>query len=190
MKRKNLDFIGFPNYEVDTDGEIYNIKSKIKLGKRYDNYGYRRVILYNKGYNKSLFVHRIVALAFIPNNDNKPCIDHINTKRDDNRVENLRWCTIKENTNNILTKKHLSDSLKGKKSHWRGRNLPLEIINKLKKPIIQYEKDGTFVKEWDGAIDAQRTIGYRASSITACCKGRQKSAYGYVFKYKEKNNEE
>ena len=40
----------------------------------------------------------IVALAFIPNNDNKPCIDHINTKRDDNRVENLRWCTIKENT--------------------------------------------------------------------------------------------
>ena len=60
-------------------------------------------------------IHKAVAELFVPNPENKPCVDHINTDRLDNRVENLRWVTHKENNNNPLTKKHVSKARKGKK---------------------------------------------------------------------------
>ncbi len=51
------------------------------------------------------------------------------------------------------------------------------------KIVLQYEKDGTFVKEWESIADAQRA-GYGQSNISSCCSGKLKSAYGYVWKYK------
>lgn len=53
---------------------------------------------------KTIRVHRLVGEYFIPNPENKPKIDHINTNRVDNRVDNLRWCTQKENVNNPVSK--------------------------------------------------------------------------------------
>lgn len=70
--------------------------------------------IYNSYYAIARFkIHRAVAELFVPNPENKPFVDHINTDRLDNRAENLRWVTTKENCNNPLTKKHNSESKRG-----------------------------------------------------------------------------
>ena len=61
----------------------------------------------------SFYIHRAVAELFVPNTENKPQVDHINTDRLDNRAENLRWVTAKENMNNPLTRKQLSEAMQG-----------------------------------------------------------------------------
>lgn len=88
-------------------GEI-NIKERI-LKQHVLSSGYLAPSPLSKnGETKTIYTHKLVAEAFIPNPENKPCIDHINTIRTDNRAENLRWVTYKENSNNPLTIKKLS----------------------------------------------------------------------------------
>lgn len=67
-------------------------------------------------------VARAVAELFIPNPENKPFVDHIDTNKHNNRADNLRWVTAKENSNNVLTLKHMSDAMKGKPSNRKGQD--------------------------------------------------------------------
>ena len=81
------------------------IKERILKGW-IDNNGYLLLTLKKDKKDKKFRVHRLVAHMFIPNPDNKPEVDHINTDRCDNDVNNLRWVTRKENHNNPITKEH------------------------------------------------------------------------------------
>lgn len=104
-------------YEVSNIGNVRNKKTKKLISKRCDKDGYEIVNLYNLGKIKTAKVHRLVAEAFLENIENKPCVDHINTIKNDNRLENLRWCTYKENSNNILTKEHLKQGIRKGENH-------------------------------------------------------------------------
>ena len=100
-----MEIENYPNYLIYEDGRVWSKNyNKTKKGKFLkctdDGKGYKRSRLYNKNGSKCLFVHRLIAQAFIPNPENKPFVDHINQVRDDNRVENLRWATVSENTLN------------------------------------------------------------------------------------------
>lgn len=89
-----------PDYEASNTGFIRSLKRQQPISGTNNGTGYLQVEIHGKRY----LTHRLVAEAWIPNPENKPNVDHINTIRHDNRVENLRWVTSKENSNNPLTK--------------------------------------------------------------------------------------
>ncbi len=103
--------IGYENYEVSNLGNVKTLKRnywngrgwcvrKEKLIKIQFDTNYSCVGLYKKDSlkGKTILLHRIVAIAFIPNPDNKPCVNHIDGNKRNNNVDNLEWCTHSENT--------------------------------------------------------------------------------------------
>lgn len=164
-------------YKISNLGNIISFYGKYKkqLKKHYNKSGYQIAILIKDGKYKTHYVHRLVAQAFIPNTENKPCIDHINTDRTDNRVENLRWVTQKENCNNpkTITAYSCNNNMLGK----------VGKTNHLSKPIIQLNTYDELVKKWDCVNDVVRELGFCHSHISKCCKEKVKLAYGYKWGY-------
>ena len=88
----------FPKYEISSLGRVRRGENILHLC--LSTRGYFVVCLCNQDGHKNKTVHRLLALAFLPNPENKPCIDHINRDKTDNRLENLRWVTVSENGRN------------------------------------------------------------------------------------------
>lgn len=106
-------------YQVSNNGRVKSLNRRVNgpkcngrnvreriLKPACNSYGYKTVALYDGKKRTTKTIHRLVALAFIPNPDGKPEIDHINAIRTDNRAENLRWVTRKENGTNPITIKN------------------------------------------------------------------------------------
>ena len=207
---RQVDIKGYERYQITDDGRVWSKKSiKYLSDKKKDGNGYPQVILYSIGNPKGtpIDVHILVAKTFIPNPDNKPCIDHINGDKTDNRAENLRWVTYKENMANPLTYekvkginigRHPSEEARRKMSenssrYWLGKHLSDESKQKIsearkgkkahnRRKIIQYTLDGKIVKEWDCIKDASDN-GYTLSSIVQCCQGIRNTHRGFKWKY-------
>lgn len=168
---------GFDNYMISNLGRVKSCKyGKERIMKPLkDKYGYLAIHLLKDKKSNNKRIHRLVALAFIPNVENKPCIDHINTNRSDNRVENLRWVTYKENNNNPLTNE--------KRSINSGNLGKFGKLSHYHKPTLQFSKDGEFIRKWDCARDIQRELGFDEHYISSCCNKRRKTANGFIWRH-------
>ena len=159
-------------YEVSDQGRVRSLKfGKERILKPFRNKGgYLLVGLCKNGEQKKCKVHRLVAQTFIPNPDNLPEVNHKDEDKTNNFVHNLEWCDVKYNINYGTRIKRISEKMTN---------------GKLSKPVLQYTKSGEFVKEWKSASDVQRNLGYFQNSISNCCNGKLKSAYGYIWKFKD-----
>ena len=92
------------HYQISNYGNVRSLKKDAFLMKGGYLKGYKIISLWKNGTGKMFRVHRLVAAAFIPNPENKPCVDHIDGDRANNHADNLRWVTVKENQNNPITK--------------------------------------------------------------------------------------
>ena len=127
--------------------ENMTVTYKERIRRVYINaMGYPCVTLSKDGKSKPYTIHRMLAEAFIPNPDNKPCVDHINTITTDNRLENLRWVKHKENTRNPITYKKLSEQFKDKEfikqSVITRKNKYGKILD-----VYQFQEDGKILLE-------------------------------------------
>lgn len=95
---------GYPNYHVSRDGRVYSFKSNQWLKPRIKNSGYPQVYLSASGKQRSFLIHRLVALAYIPNPDNLPCTMHLDDNKINNHVDNLKWGTHQDNMNDKVSK--------------------------------------------------------------------------------------
>ena len=99
------EIVGFPNYVISNTGKIFNKKTTKKLKTYYNKNGYENVYLSNNNNGKVFLLHRLVALTFIEDINEKVQVHHIDHDRSNNCLSNLMWVTPKENSDFKLKKK-------------------------------------------------------------------------------------
>lgn len=153
------------------------LKQEIMKGK-----GYCQVSLSKKGKTKKFRVHRLVLEAFVLNPMNKPYVNHINAIRNDNRVDNLEWCTQSENVKHAYK---LGNSKPPSPSYWKNKGKEMYWLKKRCKKVIQYDANMNFINEFVSITKAGEKTHISKSNIVQCCKRNVKTAGGYIWRYKE-----
>lgn len=150
-------------YEVSDKGRIRSLCGRYAykniISQSTNNKGYKLVCLCNKGIQKSINVHRLVASVFIHNPHNFPCVNHKDENKENNDASNLEWCSYRYN--NVY-----------------GSRLR-KSAEKRSKPVKCVETGEVF----QNAYDAQRRTGVSQSRISVCCNGRRKTTGGFHWEF-------
>ena len=155
-------------YQVSNCGRVKSIKfGKEIIMKQHIRGRYYYVGLSKNGIVKKYSVHRLVAEAFIDNPDNLPQVNHKDENKLNNVVTNLEWCDAKYNTNYGTARQRMTE--------------------KQSKPVLQYDLEGNFIKEWKSTMECGRN-GFNQSSVAACCRGKRKTAKGFIWEYKNEED--
>lgn len=156
------DVVGYEGlYKVSRTGIVYNAKTGIEVMQSKQNEGYLVVNIRGKGKPRLMTVHRIVAMAFIENPDNLPCVNHKDENRQNNNADNLEWCTHKYNVN--------YGSCQIKHGMARGKKVVCIETGKIYYSIR----------------DAARSTGLTKNGISKCAQGKYKHSGGLHWKFVE-----
>lgn len=161
-------------YSIDKNGNVFSHISSRVLKQHANHRGYFMVDLWKDGKCKKGIVHRLVAKTYIPNPCNLPEIDHIDTNRQNNNVNNLRWCNRKENCNNPLSLKHSSESRKGEKNYLYGKSLSEEIKAKMSAALIGHPVSEETRRKIGNANRSYVMSGEQKQLLSKSHKGKRK----------------
>lgn len=177
-----------PNYETLYQiSNLGNVKSlsygakNIKRSNRQkllklslNNCGYVKVQLYKNGKATEHYVHRLVALAFIPNPNKLPQVNHIDGNKTNNCSENLEWVTASDNQKHAITHGlRCSSPMIGR----FGRLHPTS------KKILQYDKYNNLIAKWDTLSEASTQLNLSISALSATLHNKQKTCGGFIWKF-------
>lgn len=171
------DVVGFEGlYIVSNFGEIRSVDHYVKCnsGKRLvkgrtlkpcdRGNGYPFVTMGKDGKQYNMSVHRVVAIAFLPNPNNLPEVNHKDTNTFNYSLDNLEWCDRKYNNN--------------------YSNRAYKAAVSKRKRILQI-KNETVIRIWNSISEIERNTGISAGNISECCNGKRSTAGGYSWKFKE-----
>lgn len=166
-------------YQVSNLGNVLSLNYANRgyakqLVPKSNNSGRLWVELFKDGKRKAMLIHRLVAMAFIPNPNNYPQINHMDENPKNNNAENLEWCTAKYNVQYFL-ERHPDVFATRKSTEKYGKRLVM--------PIKQYTQDGILVRCWNNSRQVQKEMGWNDWSISECCRGKRKTAYGFIWQY-------
>ena len=167
MKEIFKDIKGYEGlYQISNLGNVKRIKKEnyILCKPSKDSHGYKQIVLTKDKKRKSFKVHRLVGKAFIPNPNNLPEINHKNEIKEDCYVSNLEWCS------------HIYNSRYGTRGYRCSKHSFKKVcqIDMITKEII---------KTYDSMKDAEKETNIKYQGISKCCRKKQKSAGGYLWKY-------
>lgn len=185
MKEIWKDIKGYEGlYQVSNLGRIKSLKKSYLVNDPKQNRTYiknnkeiiKKIFLDNKGYyittiyRNRFRVHRLVAEAFIPNPNNYPVVNHIDGNKQNNHVDNLEWCSYKDNSIHA----------------YKNNLLNLEpSIRATSKKVNMYDLNGNYIKTFNSISAAKRELNINPSqgNISEVCHGKRRSAHGYIWKF-------
>lgn len=154
-------------YSVSNFGKIKRLKgyrcNNDRILKQSIRRGHLFVTLSKDGVSNNCYVHRLVAEAFLPNDDNLPIINHKDENPQNNRVDNLEWCDYQYNNT-------------------YGHRLE-KSATKNSKPIVQYDLNMNKIKTFPSITMASKTLNIPHSNIIKCLNHERNKAGGYIWKY-------
>lgn len=193
MKEEWRDIKGYPNYMVSNLGRVKSLNYHRTgregiLSNKKTIKGYLRITLSKNSIRKNYLIHRLVAEAFIPNPDNLPFINHKDENPSNNCASNLEYCDVLYNNNYGTRNKRISEKHKGvlfSEEHKNNLSKALTNRSEKSKPVLEIDKNtNEVIAEFPSVREVKRQFGYDQGFISACCRGENKSAYGFKWKYK------
>lgn len=168
------------NYGRILSNNLYAHKQPRILSTPNHSSGYKHVALSSNGKSKLYLVHRLVAEAFLENPNGYEFVNHKDENKANNRADNLEWCTKSYNATYSL---ELHPERKTAYARFFGGKRFNGKPPKHTEKVLQYSKSGELLNEFSDVVDANAKTGIKNCAIIACCKGKQKTAFGYIWKF-------
>ena len=163
---RSLDRVIVKPHPRNTSMSMSFVKKSRILKQKQDRSGYCRVMLYDNFHQPIQYlVHRLVAIAFLSNQDNLPFVNHKDEKPQNNHVDNLEWCTCKYNNT------YGTARIRGGRNHWV--------------PVVQMSLNGEVIKVWPSVVEAEKGTSIPSTSIVKVCRGKRKYSGGFRWRYAE-----